>query len=55
MARDFGVPFLGKIPMDPALARACDLGRPFIDTDRQGLAAEAIRSAFEMLLNGLSR
>jgi ATP-binding protein involved in chromosome partitioning len=51
MARDFGVPFLGKIPMDPALARACDLGRPFIDTARQSLAAEAIRSAFELLLN----
>jgi ATP-binding protein involved in chromosome partitioning len=51
MARDFGVPFLGKIPMDPTLARACDLGRPFIDTARQNLTAEAIRSAFELLLN----
>ena len=51
MARDFTVPFLGKIPMDPTLARACDLGRPFIDTARQSLTAEAIGSAFKLLLN----
>jgi ATP-binding protein involved in chromosome partitioning len=50
MARDFGVPFLGKIPMDPALAHACDLGAPFVDTSRPNPAAEAMRSAFEPLL-----
>jgi ATP-binding protein involved in chromosome partitioning len=51
MAAEFGVPFLGKIPMDPALARACDLGKPFLAADRQSLTAEAISSAFELLLN----
>jgi ATP-binding protein involved in chromosome partitioning len=51
MAAEFGVPFLGKIPMDPALARACDLGKPFLDTGHQSLTAEAISSAFELLLN----
>jgi ATP-binding protein involved in chromosome partitioning len=51
IARDFDVSLLGKIPMDPALAHACDLGRPFVDTARQNLTAEAIGSAFEPLLN----
>ncbi len=51
MAVDFGVPFLGKIPMDPALAHACDLGRPFVDAARQSLTADAISSVFELLLN----
>jgi len=51
IARDFKVPLLGKIPMDPALAHACDLGRPFVDAARQNLTAAAICSAFEPLLN----
>ena len=50
MAQDFGVPFLGKIPMDPALARACDLGAPFIDTGRPNPTADAMRSAFAPFL-----
>lgn len=50
MARDFGVPFLGKIPMDPALAHACDLGAPFVDAGRSNPTVEAMRSAFEPLL-----
>jgi ATP-binding protein involved in chromosome partitioning len=50
MAKDFGVPFLGRIPMDPALAHDCDLGVPFVDTRRPNPTAEAMRSAFEPLL-----
>jgi ATP-binding protein involved in chromosome partitioning len=50
MARDFNVPLLGKVPIDPALSHACDIGRPFVDTAYQNLTAEAIRSAFEPLL-----
>jgi len=50
MADDFGVPFLGKIPIDPALAHACDLGAPFVDSRRPNPTAEAMRSAFEPLL-----
>jgi ATP-binding protein involved in chromosome partitioning len=50
MARDFKVSFLGKIPIDPALAHACDIGKPFVDAAYQNLTAEAIRSAFEPLL-----
>jgi ATP-binding protein involved in chromosome partitioning len=50
MARDFKVPLLGKVPIDPTLAHACDIGKPFVDIAYQNLTAEAIRSAFEPLL-----
>ena len=30
MAEDMGVPFLGSIPIDPEIARACDSGQPFV-------------------------
>jgi ATP-binding protein involved in chromosome partitioning len=30
MAADMGVPFLGRIPLDPAVGEACDAGKPFI-------------------------
>jgi len=30
MARDMGVPFLGRIPLDPTVVRAADRGRPFV-------------------------
>jgi len=50
MANDFGVPFLGKIPMDPALAHSCDLGAPFVDTGHPNPTVEAMCSAFQPLL-----
>lgn len=30
MAADMGVPFLGRIPIDPAVGEACDDGKPFV-------------------------
>ncbi len=30
MAADMGVPFLGRIPIDPAVGEACDDGTPFV-------------------------
>ena len=30
MAEEAGVPFLGKIPIDPAVGSSCDAGTPFI-------------------------
>jgi len=30
MAADMGVPFLGRIPIDPAVGEACDNGKPFV-------------------------
>ena len=42
IARDFGVPLLAKIPMDPALRVACDDGMPFIAQNRDSQAARAL-------------
>jgi ATP-binding protein involved in chromosome partitioning len=50
MAADFNVPFLGSVPIEAAIVSACDSGRPFIDSDNQGPTAQALRSAFEPLL-----
>ena len=30
VAKDYGVPFLGKIPLDPRICEASDLGHPFV-------------------------
>lgn len=29
MCKDMGVPFLGRVPIDPRLARACDEGKNY--------------------------
>ena len=50
IARDFRVPFLGGIPMDPTVARACDAGKPFVDFDAESATAQAFARAFEPLL-----
>ena len=31
MARKFGVPFLGSLPMDPKMTKACEQGESFVD------------------------
>lgn len=52
IARDFDVPFLGSIPMDPAVARLCDAGKPFINFDKDSPTAQAFAHVFEPILNG---
>jgi Mrp family chromosome partitioning ATPase len=43
MARDMGVPFLGRIPLDPAIVRASDSGSPFLDAFSGSKTAEVFR------------
>ena len=31
MAAAFGVPYLGDVPLDPVLQRACDAGQSLVD------------------------
>jgi ATP-binding protein involved in chromosome partitioning len=50
MAKDFNVPFLGSIPIDTGMVSACDAGHPFIYSNNQNPAAEAMRSLFNQLL-----
>jgi ATP-binding protein involved in chromosome partitioning len=50
MARQFSVPFLGKIPIDPALAASGDLGKPFAKYAADSPTAKAMNAAFEPIL-----
>jgi len=42
-ARELGVPFLGRVPLDPRVVSCCDEGRPFIEAFPQSEAAKAFR------------
>jgi len=42
LAHDLGIPFLGRVPFDPELARSTDAGRPGVLTDPNGPGARAI-------------
>jgi Mrp family chromosome partitioning ATPase len=50
LARDAGVPYLGAIPMDPAVAISGDSGRPYLLSASSLPAAAAFRSAIAPLL-----
>lgn len=50
MAEDFNVPFLGSIPMDSDMVSAADSGKPFIYFNEESPTAQALKYAFEPLL-----
>lgn len=49
MATDFGVPFLGRIPLDPQLARACDEGQSYVDRCPDSAGAKAFHAVFNRI------
>ena len=51
IAADFGIPHLGNIPLDPAVALACDAGKPFITLDADSPTAQALAHTFAPLMN----
>jgi len=50
IAEDFRVPYLGGIPMDPTVARACDAGKPLIAFEKDSPTTQAFEDAFRPLL-----
>jgi len=50
MAADLDVPFLGSVPIDPAVVAACDSGKPFICYDSESPTVRALKCVFEPLL-----
>ncbi|MFZ4395053.1 MAG: iron-sulfur cluster carrier protein MrpORP [Kiritimatiellia bacterium] len=50
MAADMGVPFLGRIPIDPAVGRACDDGTPFVYSYSQTETAKAFERVIAPIL-----
>lgn len=51
MAREMGVPFLGKIPIEPQIVEACDSGRPFVYHYSKTGAARAFARGIEHILD----
>ncbi len=41
MAKEMGVPFLGRIPIDPQIVQSCDSGKPFLHRYGQSQTAKA--------------
>ncbi len=51
MAQSMGVPFLGRIPIDPRIVEASDSGTPFVYHYSGTEAAVAFQPIIGMLLN----
>jgi len=51
MAGEMGVPFLGKIPIEPQIVEASDSGKPFVYHYSKTEAAKAFSTAIEPILN----
>jgi len=49
-AQKFGVPFLGAIPLDPAMVASGDAGKPFITADPESPTAKAVEAVMEKVL-----
>jgi ATP-binding protein involved in chromosome partitioning len=49
LAEELGVPFLGKVPLDPLLREAADRGEPVVESDPESEAARAIGEIAEQL------
>ncbi len=50
MARKFGVPYLGALPMDSNLTKSCEQGLNFLEEFPDSTASGAMRSIVEALL-----
>jgi Mrp family chromosome partitioning ATPase len=51
LAAEMGVPFLGRIPLDPKLVRAGDQGNAFVQGEQDGPTAEAFRHIVRPVLD----
>jgi Mrp family chromosome partitioning ATPase len=55
MAREMGVPFLGRIPLDPKIVETGDSGKPYLQYYRDSGTATAFDMVIEPLLHLKSR
>ena len=53
-AKEMGVPFLGRIPIDPQVVLSCDSGEPFVAKAVESLAKTAFTQVVENLLEQLA-
>ncbi|KAH0984608.1 hypothetical protein GBA52_011785 [Prunus armeniaca] len=57
MCREMGVPFLGKVPLDPQLCKAADEGRSCFVDQKCLVSAPALKKVIDKMMEnqGLSR
>ena len=53
MAMKFNVPFLGAIPLDPNLLKACEEGKCFVQSFPQSAAVASLNSIADQIVNAL--
>lgn len=46
-----GIPFLGKIPIDPAVVTAGDAGKPYVLNTDNGVAAKAFNELIDKIIS----
>ena len=51
LAMETGVPFLGRIPLDPQIVASGDEGRPFVQVFADGSSAKAFAAIMKLILN----
>lgn len=54
MANRFNVPYLGRLPMDPNMMRACEEGRSFLESYPVSPAAKPFANVVQRLLAATS-
>jgi Mrp family chromosome partitioning ATPase len=52
-AAELGVPFLGRIPIDPGVVLSCDSGEPIVSNTNESVAKTALGRVVQNLLEGL--
>ena len=55
MAEQFGVPFLGEIPIDPEIRKGGDSGVPIVESHPESTAAKAFTKIAENILNTVEK
>src|SRR4030067_2990818 len=50
MASEMGVPFLGRIPLEPKIVESGDSGKPYLEYERESETAHAFNKVIEPLL-----
>jgi Mrp family chromosome partitioning ATPase len=53
-ANELGVPFLGRIPIDPGVVISCDSGEPIVANSNESVAKTAFAQVVHNLLEGLT-
>jgi ATPases involved in chromosome partitioning len=54
-AEKFAVPYLGAIPLDPAMVASGDAGKPFINADPESPTAKAVETVMENVLAAIEQ